>query len=110
MCSSDLDQGDFLGRFDHAPAHHRRGDIDEFHIGQGRLELLVILHGQVVGLDADAAAIRNQPLDRGEVVVPHPVRVDQVAALAAPVGLATVDRSEERRVGKECRSRWSPYH
>ena len=23
------------------------------------------------------------------------------------VGLA---RSEERRVGKECRSRWSPYH
>ena len=20
------------------------------------------------------------------------------------------DRSEERRVGKECRSRWSPYH
>ena len=22
----------------------------------------------------------------------------------------TVLRSEERRVGKECRSRWSPYH
>ena len=22
----------------------------------------------------------------------------------------TTDRSEERRVGKECRSRWSPYH
>ena len=22
----------------------------------------------------------------------------------------TSDRSEERRVGKECRSRWSPYH
>ena len=22
----------------------------------------------------------------------------------------TADRSEERRVGKECRSRWSPYH
>ena len=22
----------------------------------------------------------------------------------------TVERSEERRVGKECRSRWSPYH
>ena len=21
-----------------------------------------------------------------------------------------VERSEERRVGKECRSRWSPYH
>ena len=28
-------------------------------------------------------------------------------------GLQMVDdtgRSEERRVGKECRSRWSPYH
>ena len=23
---------------------------------------------------------------------------------------ARVQRSEERRVGKECRSRWSPYH
>ena len=23
---------------------------------------------------------------------------------------ACKDRSEERRVGKECRSRWSPYH
>ena len=22
----------------------------------------------------------------------------------------TTERSEERRVGKECRSRWSPYH
>src|SRR2546430_1879371 len=25
-------------------------------------------------------------------------------------GSANEDRSEERRVGKECRSRWSPYH
>ena len=26
-----------------------------------------------------------------------------------PIAVAD-DRSEERRVGKECRSRWSPYH
>src|SRR2546430_12137224 len=26
------------------------------------------------------------------------------------VALKTLPRSEERRVGKECRSRWSPYH
>ena len=32
-----------------------------------------------------------------------------VAALLA-WSLSTVQRSEERRVGKECRSRWSPYH
>ena len=24
--------------------------------------------------------------------------------------LKSITRSEERRVGKECRSRWSPYH
>ena len=28
----------------------------------------------------------------------------------AVVGESGDDRSEERRVGKECRSRWSPYH
>ena len=28
----------------------------------------------------------------------------------APYKSATITRSEERRVGKECRSRWSPYH
>src|SRR2546425_6188547 len=27
-----------------------------------------------------------------------------------PKVLLDVSRSEERRVGKECRSRWSPYH
>ena len=26
------------------------------------------------------------------------------------MNLPDMDRSEERRVGKECRSRWSPYH
>ena len=26
------------------------------------------------------------------------------------IGRNLFDRSEERRVGKECRSRWSPYH
>ena len=27
-----------------------------------------------------------------------------------PVNITMGRRSEERRVGKECRSRWSPYH
>src|SRR3712207_217156 len=27
-----------------------------------------------------------------------------------PAGSSMEERSEERRVGKECRSRWSPYH
>ena len=34
------------------------------------------------------------------------IKVDQIAYHAAEI----TSRSEERRVGKECRSRWSPYH
>ena len=35
-----------------------------------------------------------------------------VPLYVCPRGLTTsaMHRSEERRVGKECRSRWSPYH
>src|SRR3712207_6879472 len=43
------------------------------------------------------------PLD-----IPQRRRVDRGYILRAHSNLAT--RSEERRVGKECRSRWSPYH
>ena len=37
--------------------------------------------------------------DVTEIVVGYPKNMDD-----------TIGRSEERRVGKECRSRWSPYH
>ena len=46
----------------------------------------------------------------------YTVVADQVGAKAIKAGgydIASVERaprSEERRVGKECRSRWSPYH
>src|SRR3712207_7434582 len=40
-------------------------------------------------------------LDPERVVTPHPY-VDYLVRAEV--------RSEERRVGKECRSRWSPYH
>ena len=42
---------------------------------------------------------------------------DNVACIAQIIGgyikgdrTKHISRSEERRVGKECRSRWSPYH
>ena len=40
----------------------------------------------------------------GNLIIIHTLAGSANAAAEA------VDRSEERRVGKECRSRWSPYH
>ena len=50
----------------------------------------------VVAVMADEAAVRALKPD--------------LAALEKVAGAHTGSRSEERRVGKECRSRWSPYH
>ena len=58
------------------------------------------------------------PAEEGDVDLRHLVLAELQVAQAASVvvsriGLApvpTTTRSEERRVGKECRSRWSPYH
>ena len=43
----------------------------------------------------------------GSMVV---LSLEQYAALTDDIELKLDERSEERRVGKECRSRWSPYH
>ena len=37
-------------------------------------------------------------------------QVATTAFSAAAIAVETAARTEERRVGKECRSRWSPYH
>src|SRR5258706_9735600 len=42
------------------------------------------------------------------VLLSHSAVLDHVTQYAK--FLAVSKRSEERRVGKECRSRWSPYH
>ena len=38
------------------------------------------------------------------------IGVDRLSFCPATIHGGTLTRSEERRVGKECRSRWSPYH
>ena len=44
--------------------------------------------------------------------IPHRIgeKVPNAIYVEAPLNQVDVFRSEERRVGKECRSRWSPYH
>src|SRR2546422_9057153 len=53
--------------------------------------------------------------------LPQAVRIRAVTSAGTPIRAARVEwtpsgtgshiqRSEERRVGRECRSRWSPYH
>src|SRR2546425_8108547 len=57
--------------------------------------------------------VYGRPVMTLRVDVPREVtRRGQAAVTYASVCLvgAAVVRSEERRVGKECRSRWSPYH
>src|SRR5258706_10070586 len=49
-----------------------------------------------LGVPATLHGLHQRPGDGGDVVTVAPG--------------ATQHRSEERRVGKECRSRWSPYH
>src|SRR5256884_4232168 len=45
-------------------------------------------------------------LREGGIIIFH----DTNGSWLGPTQLAREQRSEERRVGKECRSRWSPYH
>src|SRR3712207_8807323 len=88
--SSDVCSSDLLAR-DDATEELRRQRVHE-------------------GLDAREAAERVVGAGGGEVVEPAD-QVDRVGAAVLDDRRAVGERrSEERRVGKECRSRWSPYH
>jgi len=80
-----------------------------------RAKLLVDTGSNQMILDAEAAELFG--------VTPSPrglryIRLTEIQGQLLPVGFVqnmlagsmNFGRSEERRVGKECRSRWSPYH
>src|SRR3989442_14712177 len=69
--------------------------------GEGPLERFGDL--LVVVLEVKQAFLKFS--QRAEVV-----RCKDLALNNGEVDFDLVQRSEERRVGKECRSRWSPYH
>ena len=57
-------------------------------------------------VDWDSLAAKPTPAGEVRQVFDNPTRtLDKLE-----VHVTTLNRSEERRVGKECRSRWSPYH
>src|SRR3712207_7193211 len=71
---------------------------------------------EVVAINTDAQALQmtdadlkihiGEKITRGLGAGADP----KIGAEAAEENKAEIERSEERRVGKECRSRWSPYH
>src|SRR2546425_4225396 len=71
-----------------------------------RLTSITILVLGIFGGALAFAFTRLRPLfrERGEITATLTGR------LAESLGGIRIVRSEERRVGKECRSRWSPYH
>src|SRR2546425_12318505 len=80
----------------------RRLDVDLCELG------LAVVAKILVAKAAGELEIAVQPRDHQQLLV-------DLGGLRQGVELARVharrdERSEERRVGKECRSRWSPYH
>ena len=64
----------------------------------------------VVGISGGIAAYKAAELVRRLKRAGADVRVVMTKNATEFIAPLTLERSEERRVGKECRSRWSPYH
>ena len=56
------------------------------------------------------ATLKEQLTDRGMTQKEFAKRMGMSEKHISRLINGDVHRSEERRVGKECRSRWSPYH
>src|SRR3712207_7043264 len=83
----------------------RPRNLDEF-VGQERLK-------ENLRIFVQAAKQREEALDHILFAGPPGLGKTSLCRILATemgVSLTTTSRSEERRVGKECRSRWSPYH
>ena len=55
--------------------------------------------------------LKNGQLKRRVTIIPlNKIESSTLSESTLKNAAKSVGRSEERRVGKECRSRWSPYH
>src|SRR2546427_12998968 len=73
-----------------------------------QVEVLSFVEVQRQQIDAHAAAAIRRLLETRDHAQAGASALDDVSEEVARRGCRR--RSEERRVGKECRSRWSPYH
>src|SRR3546814_12264792 len=100
VCSSDLDQ----------PSLPRRGTLVGL-IGSAFYGGNLLRPPRAILERADEAALHHVGDSAEHVLTVAP---DLLSQVRLGDGLAMLDRSEERRVGKECvstcRSRWSPAH
>src|SRR2546429_4079547 len=60
--------------------------------------------------DSEVVRTDSSNAQRTVIVLRHPLGDLLQQRVTLLTSERVVDRSEERRVGKECRSRWSPYH
>src|SRR2546427_51842 len=85
-----------------APQRHRAASA---------MPLLVVVLHKGIELHLQCRFVRRRLFAQGMLErAVHPLVATVLLWLAPLDALRPDARSEERRVGKECRSRWSPYH
>ena len=75
-----------------------------------RLDVLLVKKGLFATREkAKASIMAGLILVEGQIADKAGTQIKEDATITIKENLCA-ERSEERRVGKECRSRWSPYH
>ena len=90
------------------PGEEPRAPLLLFHHPRKESDLHVDDRGDPYALNAAKTLDRIEGIDGHEDLGPHAFEID--LQLCDGLSIVHLLRSEERRVGKECRSRWSPYH
>ena len=112
VCSSDLsiDRHQMVSKLEGFAHDVRASDVSRRRIIERNADAVIVVSPEGVALFVNPAAeaLFGRPSEDllGENIG-HPAVAGAVTEIEI---VRRGDRSEERRVGKECRSRWSPYH
>src|SRR5258707_12220083 len=92
----------------------RTGDDGTTALGSGerrpKYDLRIAAYGTVDETNAAIGIVRLHLSDARDLDAMLGLIQNDLFDLGADLAVPQRERSEERRVGKECRSRWSPYH